>query len=346
MGKPIKCKKKHNFTVILALCLFSVCNTSCGKEDIVEILSDSVTDTMMEENLSIENLCDAVEDEIEEDEVEEDEATDEVAKNLICLRDGDTESLIGISFGDEFDYDKYVIRGWSGNGFSGLTQYRGVFLGIDVDKDRVEKISDVLGPYNMENDWAIWDFETTTLSAQIEDGIIQFIQYSAKGDIADVPEKPEEETDFGRDRRETKGRVETVYNWSACGSESEGSYAVCDPRDVEYDENTVGEFIRDYLLAQGIHKEKPDRVTYNQNGEPLAECYVDQEKGEYCFILYVWGHWLVDFDTGTRRYLEALYCTTHRLGEEDIYGYMIYEEDAEQNRVRGRLFPLFWNPGT
>lgn len=357
MEKPIKCKKIHNFTVILALCLFSVCNTSCGKEDIVEILSDSASDTTMEENLSIVNLYDA-----EKDEIEEGETTDELTKNLNCLRDGDTESLVGMSFGDEFDYDKYVIRGWSGggyliyglkgsdydsmcflfngkgNGFSGLTQFSGVFLGIDIDKDRVEKISDVLGPYKLENDRAIWDFETTTLSATLEDEMIRFIQYSAKGDIADVPEKPEEKTDFGRDRRETKGRVETVYNWSACGSESEGSYAVCDPRDVEYDENTVSEFIRDYLLAQGIHKEKPDRVTYNQNGEPLVECYVDQDKGEYCIILHVWGHWLVDFDTGTRRYLDALYCTTHRLGEEDIYGYMIYEEDAEQNRVRERLY--------
>lgn len=301
-------------------------------------------------------------------------ADDEVAKNLLCLRDGDTKSLVGVSFGDAFDYDTYVDMGsWKegriyhlkdeeqegpyflfngkGSGFSGLVQFGGSaggdFLGIRLGEDSLDKIVDVLGvntalkgemTYSVMETWAIWDFETATLSFRMKDGIIQAVEYVAKGDIADAPELSEEETDFGRDRRETRGRAETVYNWSAYGSTLEGSYAVCDPRDVDYDENTADEFIREYLLSQGIHKEKPDKVTYDQNGDVLAECYVDEEKGEYCIILHVWGDWLVDFDSGTRRYLDALYCTTHTLSDRDICGYTIYEEDTEQGRVWERLY--------
>lgn len=302
------------------------------------------------------------------------QADDEETRNLLSLRDGDTQSLVGVSFGDVFDYDNYVDAGsrdgarmyhlkdgeagglyflfnGKGNGFSGLIQFAaftgGDFLGISVGEDSVEKIADVLGSptalksektYNGRENWAIWEFETASLSVRVKDGIIQTVEYLAKEDIADAPELPEEQTDLGRDRRETLGRVETIYNWSAYGSTSEGSYAVCDPRDVDYDENTADEFIREYLLSQGIHKEEPDRISYDQNGDVLAECYVDEEKGEYCIILHIWGNWLVDFDAGTRRYLDALYCTAHTLDEEDIYGYMIYEEDASQGRRWERLY--------
>lgn len=357
MGRLKKNKRKHNFTIGLVLCLFFICNVSCGKEDIGKTVSDNASDMVTEEGLSAANSGDA----------EKDETVDEVAKNLICLRDGDTESLVGLSFGDEFDYDKYVIRAVSsevrdyglkgseynsihflfngkGGGFSGLeqNQSRGDFLGIIVGEDEIERISDVLGACTTTKDEvSIWDFEKATLSVYTKGAKIRKIEYLAKDGIADVPEKSEEETDFGRDRRDTKGRAETVYHWSAWDFGdlgSEGSYALCDPRDVNYDENTVKEFIRDYLLAQGIRKDKPDKVTYNQNGEPLAECYVDQEKGQYCIILHIWGNWLVDVDKGTSRYLDMICCTTRTLAEEDIYGYMIYEENEAQNKIQERLY--------
>lgn len=339
----MKDRKNRNLTIVLAICLLSAFVISCGRTDTGE----------------------------------ESEAADEVARNLLCLRDGDTESLIGMSFGDEFDYDRYVSRassgeGWhyyslkgseydsmyflfngKGNGFSGLTQFGGDFLGVAVGEDTVETLSDVLGAYTVENKrtyngtdtWAIWDFETATLSAKIKDGTIQTMQYLAKGDIADVPEKPEEETDFGRDRRETEGRVETVYNWRAYGSESKGPYAVYDPRsgpydDVpeEYDESTRDEFLHEYLLDQGIRKEEPDGVIYDQNGDPYVEYYVDGEDGKYCFIFHMWGNYLVDYDQGIHQYKDALYCTAYTPDEDDLFGYIIYEEDTEQNRYCERLY--------
>ncbi|MBD5528285.1 MAG: hypothetical protein HDR02_07750 [Lachnospiraceae bacterium] len=383
----MKDKRNLRYAIALVLCLLAGATVSCGKvdetkENAIEIAENDFSPTIEEiENApkpQEESLCESAEEDgtvAGNESVESDDAAeaDEVTRKLLCLKDGDTEPLVGVSFGEPFDYDKYVSVGtWhgakmyrlkdaenggiyflfngKGDGFGGLVQFAnfngGDFLGISVGEDSVKKISDVLGAYTAESrktysgteTWAIWDFETATLSVKIEDGVIQTMEYLAKGDIADAPELPEEETDFGRDRRETSGRVETVYNWSAYGSTSEGSYAVCDPRDVDYDENTADEFIREYLLSQGIHKEMPDRITYDRNGDVLAECYVDEEKGEYCIILHIWGYWLVDFDAGTRRYLDALYCTTHTLSEEDICGYTICEEDTEQGRVWERRY--------
>ncbi len=370
--------RNPRFAIALALCLLAGATVSCEKSTYGIAESDfapAIEETENAPETQEESLCEPAEEDgtVEENKNDDTAEADEVARNLLCLKEGNTEPLVGVSFGEPFDYDKYVSVGtWygakmhrlkdaenggiyflfngKGDGFGGLVQFAnfnsGDFLGITVGEDSVEKISDVLGAYTAESrktysgteTWAIWDFETATLSVEIEDGVIQTMEYLAKGDIADAPELPEEETDFGRDRRETSGRVETVYNWSAYGSTSEGSYVVCDPRDVDYDENTSDEFIREYLLSQGIHKETPDRITYDRNGDMLAECYVDEEKGEYCIILHIWGHWLVDFDAGTRRYLDALYCTTHTLSEEDIYGYMICEEDTAQSRVRERLY--------
>lgn len=369
----MKNKGYHLLSIVLLFCLLAGAIAACKRADTV-VEHDSGADTVTTATETAEDTTGPSEESLREP-VEEDwlAETDEVTVNLLRLKAGDIEPLVGVSFGDVFDYDRYVDTGsWAGtqmyrlkdaedgnlcylfggkgNGFSGLVQFAGLaggdFLGIRVGEDSVEKIADVLGAYTVEKrksnsgtvTWAIWDFETPTLSVRIKDNIIQTVEYLAKGDIADAPELPEEETDLGRDRQETSGRVETVYNWSACGSASEGSYAVFDPRDVDYDDNTVDEFIREYLLSQGIYKEEPDRITYDQNGDVLAECYVDEEKGEYCIILHIWGHWLGDFDAGTRRYLDALYCTTHTLGEEDIRGYMIYEEDTAGSRRRERLY--------
>lgn len=358
----------HRFGIVLAVCLLSVFVISCGRTDAGEDISDrnvkKTPDAAVVESTDAESQSDTA---------EEYEAADgvsaEVVRNLLCLRDGDTESLIGISFGDEFDYDKYVIRassdeGWwycpkdsgydsvyflfngKGNGFSGLTQFAGNyfvgshdFFGVALGEDRVETLSDVLGAYTVENKrssggtvtWAVWDFETAALWAEIEDGIIQTIRYLAKGDIADAPEKPEEDTDFGRDRRETKGCVEAIYNWSAYGSESEGTYAILypglrigdDEEPVNYDEAAKEEFLRSYLQAQDIYKEEPDGTLYNRNGEPSVEYYVDREKGQYCFIVHM---------------LDELYCTAYTLEDDGLFGHIICGEDPVQSGEYERLY--------
>lgn len=312
-----------------------------------------------------------------------DEVSDEVVRNLICLRDGDTEALIGISFGEELDYDKYVIRAsfeegrayvlkdseydgryflfnGKGNGFSGLLQYGDAFLqrhydffGIAVGEDRVEILSDVLGAYTVENKktcsgtecWAVWDFETAVLRVNIEDGIIQCIQYFANGEVADAPEKSKAETDFGKDSADTEGCVEAIYNWSAYGSRSEGTYAILYPglgigdvEPVNYDEAEKEEFLRSYLQSQNIYKEEPDGTLYDRDGNLFVEYYVDREKGQYCFILHVWAYYNVASDEGDSKYQDALYCTSYTLDEEGIFGHIIYEEDSVQNRAYERLY--------
>ena len=363
--------RNRSLTIVLAVCLSSIFATSCGRTDMGEECTDA------------EDQSDKEEDKAEEDKVTGEVLSEEVVRNLLCLRDGDTESLVGISFGDEFDYDKYVIRGDSdegwlycpkdsgydsmyflfngkGNGFSGLLQFAGNefvgphdFVGVALGEDTVEMLSDVLGAYTVENKrtsggtytWAIWDFETATLRAAIEDGIIQSIQYLADGDAADAPEKPEEETDFGIDRKDTEGCVEAIYNWSAYGSKSEGTYAILypglksgDEEPVNYDEAEKKEFLRSYLQDQGIHKEEPDGILYNRNGEPSVEYYVDREKGQYCFILHMWAYYYVASDEGGDEYQDALYCTTYTLEDDGLFGHIIYEENSAQNGAYERLY--------
>lgn len=170
--------------------LLAVSVVSCEKQDVGDDTdrggeqnfdAESFSDTSGTESMGAESLSGAGNlPDTGEEAGKVDEVPDEVERNLICLRDGDTESLIGISFGEEFDYDKYIIRGstdtgWAyalkdsgydsmyylfdgkGNGFSGLIQYGSYFqensdfFGISVGEDRVERLSDVLGAYTVEN---------------------------------------------------------------------------------------------------------------------------------------------------------------------------------------------------
>ena len=147
--------RNRSLTIVLAVCLFSVFAMSCGRTGAGEERTDA------------EDQSDKEGDKAEKDKAASEVLSDEVVRNLLCLRDGDTESLVGISFGDEFDYDKYVIRGDSdegwlycpkdsgydsmyflfngkGNGFSGLLQFAGNefvgphdFVGVALGEDTV-----------------------------------------------------------------------------------------------------------------------------------------------------------------------------------------------------------------
>ncbi len=228
-------------------------------------------------------------------------------------------------------------------GFSGLEQFwdGGDFLGITLGEDTMETLTDVLGaPDTLEEKgetvyWAIWHFETASLSAKISDGKIRTMKYCADGNIADAKEKSEAETDLGKDRSE-ENCVEVIYGWSAYGTHSEGPYAMYYPYDEdygviygeEYDESGPDEFIQNYLLEQGIDKEKPDGVSYNQNGDVFVEYYVDKEKEQYCFVVHF-------------EYADYVFCTTYTLDENGKEGYLIYEQNAEQDMCRERLYDVW-----
>ncbi|MCX4304344.1 MAG: hypothetical protein OSJ69_00880 [Acetatifactor sp.] len=296
----------------------------------------------------------------------------DAADKLFCLKNGDTKSLVGLSPGDVLDYDNYEISGVSsegqryyrekgeeygsieysfngkGNGFSGLAQFAdGDFLGIRVGEDTLETLTDILGNADIleeekEGGWnvscAVWNFREGILQARIRDGKISSLNYFVEGAAADARELRQEETDFGRERLETKGCVEAIYGWSAFGSESEGTYGIYEPCDEDYDAGRVGEFIREYLQAQGIEKEEPDGVTYWPEGDLFTEYYVDKEKGQYCFIVHFWNNYCVDQENNVSVYQDEVYCTTYTLEEEGRWGSLIREWDEEENRGEERLY--------
>ncbi|MDE7232807.1 MAG: hypothetical protein K2N37_07030 [Lachnospiraceae bacterium] len=186
--------------------------------------------------------------------------------------------------------------------------------------------------------WAVWNFENAVLSVRINKGKIRGVEYRANGDIADAKEIPKTETDFWIDRMAGNGASEVVYEWSATGWDSANNYAEYHPYDDDYDISKVDAFIQDYLQAQGIDKETPDGVSYNQNDDLFVEYYVDREKGQYCFIVHLWGEYWLDYDNGISQYQDAVYCTTYTLHDDDKVGYVLREQNPAQKTNRERLY--------
>lgn len=298
-------------------------------------------------------------------------AEDEVTRNLLFLKNGDTKALVGLSFGDVLDYDGYTIYGWSdtevwyrrencaygdvgfvfdgkGNGFSGLKlSWEGNFCGIILGEDTVDTFTNVLwAPDTWEEKasgsetalWAVWNFENAVLSVRINKGKVRGVEYRSNGDIANAKEIPKTETDFWIDRMAGNGASEVVYEWSATGWDSANNYAEYHPYDDDYDISKVDAFIQDYLQAQGIDKETPAGVSYNQNDDLFVEYYVDKEKGQYCFIIHLWGEYWLDYDNGISQYQDAVFCTTYTLHDDDITGYVLREQNLAQNTNRERLY--------
>lgn len=205
------------------------------------------------------------------------------------------------------------------------------------ENNRMEFDTDV----NTEELRTLEEKETNTTSAPValeEDEVTRNLLFLQNGDIADAKETSEPETDLWIDRRESNGFAEVVYQWSAYGQDSDMGYAMYHPYDDGYDMRKVDEFVQNYLRTQGIDKETPDGASYNQNGDLFVECYVDREKGQYCFIVHLWGEYWQDYDNGISQYQDAVYCTTYTLHDDDIAGYVLRGQDSSQNTNWERLY--------
>lgn len=288
---------------------------------------------------------------------------------FLLLKNGTTKPLVGFAFGDEFDYERFNISGHAdgselyvlknsaydglnfsfngkGKGFCGLSvSWEGSFFGIQLGEDRLDKLVSILNEPDtyetrdsMEGIFAVWYFEKASLTVRIKDGVIRTVEYRAAEGAADVKEKPEGLTDFSKDQKAGCDYTEAVYQWNAYGSVSKGTYACYHPYDEDYDENQVDAFIKNYLQSQRIHKKAPDGVSYNQNGDPLVEYYLDEAKNQYCFIVHLWAEYWVDYEKGTSKYRDAVYCTTHILNEADKVGSLIYNSNTAQTITRERLY--------
>lgn len=356
--------KKRYQILLMILCLLPVAVTACGNNRM-----ESNTDSGMNAAQTLLTPEEADADTTSPPAALEE---DEVTRNLLLLQNGDTKPLVGLSFGDVLDYDGYKICGWSstevwyrredcaygdvglifggkGNGFSGMIIYSdGNFCGIILGEDTVDTFTEVLGePDTWEEEshgnetshWAFWNFENAVLSVRIDNGKVGGVKYRANGDIADAKETSE--TDFRIDRMAGSGSAEVVYEWSATGWNYDNGYAEYHPYDDDYDMSKVDAFVQNYLQEQGIHKETPDGVSYNQNDDLFVEYYVDREKGQYCFIVHLWNEYWLDYDKGISQYQDAVYCTTYTLQDDDIAGYVLREQNTAQNTNRERLYDIW-----
>lgn len=290
-----------------------------------------------------------------------------IERTMYYLKKGDTYSLVGRSFGEPLDYehferngDRYFLKdekielGYyfegEGLGFSGLASYgQESFLGILPETDPIDKLTSLLGEPDIReenskgNNCLYWQFETAVLSAKIKDNRIMSVEYHAREGVADREKTPVEETELGQDRAEKGVTEEAVYQWTAAGSKSgrDDSFAYFHPYDDGYEESLTEDFIKYYLQTQDIRKEEPDGRVYNRKGEPLIEYYIDEQKAQYCFIVHLWGEYWVDYEAGTSKYREAIYCTTHCLREEDKIGYLLHNWDEEGRMIRERQYDLY-----
>ena len=114
----VKDKRNLRFAMALALCLLAGATVSC-KEDAFEYaesdFAPAIEETENAPKPREESLCEPAEEDGTAAGNDDAAEIDEVTKNLLCLKDGDTEPLVGVSFGNPFDYDKYVSVGtWHG----------------------------------------------------------------------------------------------------------------------------------------------------------------------------------------------------------------------------------------
>ena len=356
--------KKCYQILLMILCLLSVSVTACGNKGLeseTDFNAEAAQTLTPEETETATTNTPALEE-------------DEVTRNLLFLQNGDTEPLVGLSFGDVLDYNGYKIYGWSGtevwyqrencaygdvglvfggkgNGFSGMIIYSsGNFCGIILGEDTVDTFTEVLGePDTWEEEsrayetsrWAFWNFENAVLSVRIDKGKVSGVKYRANGDIADAKETPETETDFWIDRMAGSGSAEVVYKWDSTGWNSDNGYAMYHPYDDDYDMSKVDAFVQNYLQEQGIDKKTPDGISYNQNGDLFVEYYVDGEKKQYCFIVHLWAEYWLDYDNGISQYQDAVYCTTYTLHDDDKAGYVLHEQNPVKNMHRERSYDIW-----
>lgn len=152
-------------------------------------------------------------------------------------------------------------------------------------------------------------------------------------------ESSDVQTDFEKDSLEGCDYAETIYKWEALYNSSANQTEACyHPYDDDYDESKTDTFIENYLREQEIDQKTPDGVAYNQEGYPFIEYYIDEEQHKYCFVIHLWADYWIDYEAGTSKYSDAIYCTTHILKESDKVGNLIYDYNEAENTTREQLY--------
>lgn len=238
---------------------------------------------------------------------------------ITAMKDGDTESLVGVAFGEEFDYDVYENMGGNigrpkelvfeysleylfegkGHRFSGfsISQGENLFLGIRCGKtpasifvkafgepDHCEALDD--DPENVVLS-ADWYFDKAVLTVKEREGCVNAVEYKALGDIADGG-GVEGKSDFEL-RMETKSekeQVETICGFGFAEHEKDVFYPSEDDISGARD---ADEFVEKYLEEQGFGGQMPDSIIYDEEGNKFAEAYRNSGMDRFVFVIYDGG---------------------------------------------------------
>ncbi len=233
-----------------------------------------------------------------------------------ALKNGDTEYLVGVPFGEEFDYDLYEDLGgegcrrketeydWylrylfegEGHRFSGFSIGSGGerFLGLDLEKCPASVFVKAFGePDTCEKTdlaWeggvlsADWYFEKAVLTVQEYEGYIKDIEYRALGDIADG-DGTEKKSDFAL-RMEAKSENEKVETLCGFGFDEHDKDVFYPSEEDESGARNVDEFVEMYLEEQGFGDQMPDSTIYDEDGRKFAESYRNDRMDKFVFVIY------------------------------------------------------------
>ena len=238
---------------------------------------------------------------------------------VTAVMNGDTESLLGIRFGDPLNselfeevYDgeyrrKDIDDGWTyyfdakGNRFSGLaSSFKGTYFGLELDVDTKEKVRSMFGEPD-EISIHGWSYERNKRKITLEMYIYHFpmadlemmfynetntltsrIWYTATSEaLALNPLIETGPTDFEIAIAEGCDTAEIIYQWQWFSGDEMYTVSYED-----YDERQIEELVEDYLREQGMKPEQPAGEVYDQDGQLFFVYYFDEIQERYCFVLY------------------------------------------------------------
>lgn len=285
---------------------------------------------------------------------------------VLALKNGDTESLIGVALGEEFDYEVYKGIGpaedrtysqkekvfdWrldyffegEGHRFSGFSiEYpEEPFLGIKFGEDTASMFTDAFGEPDVcekligwgETEWdgrglrGEWYFEKAVLAVEEYEGVVTGIEYQALGSAADAVEKTKSDLELRMEKRSEYDMAEDVFEFYDWDTnERDLGYPGADHDSSAGSER---EFVEDFLREQGFGGQSPDSTIYDENGEKFAEGYIDAKRGKFCFIIY-------------KAYNDrTVYCAARDAGREDERERLVYRCDEQENVTQETLYDVW-----
>lgn len=223
---------------------------------------------------------------------------------VLAFENGDTESLVGVAFGEEFDYDVYYYSGHSSG-------------------------NDTHQPKEPVFEW--------TMSYYFEGKGHRFSGFrnrkggDALGDAADGSTDAGKKSDYElrMENKSVNEIAEAAYRWGSEAAKTDVYYPLAME---DYSEDEVNAFIESYLQEQGFGGQSPDSVIYDREELRLAECrcYIDDKKDRFCFIV---------IEMVNERY--DIYGAVRDFREAEEREHFVYECDETGNMVRETQYDIW-----